>query len=90
MNVNNPQDITGTLRIDSANGNGKLVVNALGAPNDEDFYVNGLSNLGGTLKAQVIQASSNIETSQQIQSDVIKTYRNANMVIQRDTIPYKT
>ena len=90
LNVNNPQDITGTLRIDSTNGNGKLVVNALGAPNDEDFYVNGLSNLGGTLKAQVIQASSNIETSQQIQSDVINTYRNANMVIQRNTIPYIT
>ena len=90
LNVNNPQDITGTLRIDSTNGNGKLVVNALGAPNDEDFYVNGLSNLGGTLKAQVIQASSNIETSQQIQSDVINTYRNANMVIERNAIPYIT
>jgi len=62
LNVNNPQDIIGTLRIDSTNGNGKLIVNAVGAPNDEDFYVNGLSNLGGTLKAQVIQASSNIQT----------------------------
>ena len=72
LNVNNPQDIIGTLRIDSTNGNGKLIVNAVGAPNDEDFYVNGLSNLGGTLKAQVIQASSNIQTSQQIQSNVIK------------------
>ena len=29
LNVNNPQDIIGTLRIDSTNGNGKLVVNAL-------------------------------------------------------------
>ena len=34
--------------------------------NDEDFYVNGLSNLGGTLKCQLLQASSNIETSQLI------------------------
>ena len=42
LNVNNPQDIIGTLRIDSTNGNGKLIVNAVGAPNDEDFYVNGL------------------------------------------------
>ena len=39
----------------------------------------GLSNLGGTLKAQVIQASSNIQTSQQIQSNTINTYSNANM-----------
>ena len=90
LNVNNPQDIIGTLRIDSTNGNGKLIVNAVGAPNDEDFYVNGLSNLGGTLKAQVIQASSNIQTSQQIQSNVINTYSNSNMVLQRNAIPYIT
>ena len=90
LNVNNPQDITGTLRIDSTNGNGKLIVNAVGAPNDEDFYVNGLSNLGGTLKAQVIQASSNIQTSQQIQSNVINTYSNSNLIIQWNAIPYIT
>ena len=90
LNVSNPQDIIGTLRIDSTNGNGKLIVNAVGAPNDEDFYVNGLSNLGGTLKAQVIQASSNIQTSQQIQSNTINTYSNANMIMQRNAIPYIT
>ena len=90
LNLNNPQDIIGTLRIDSTNGNGKLIVNAVGAPNDEDFYVNGLSNLGGTLKCQLLQASSNIETSQQMQSDVINTYSNSNMVIQRNAIPYIT
>ena len=90
LNVNNPQDITGTLRIDSTNGNGKLIVNAVGAPNDEDFYVNGLSNLGGTLKAQLIQASSNIETSQQLKSNTINTYSNSNMIIQRNAIPYIT
>ena len=90
LNVNNPQDIIGTLRIDSTNGNGKLIVNAVGAPNDEDFYVNGLSNLGGTLKAQVIQASSNIQTSQQIQSNVINTYSNSNLIIQRNALPYIT
>ena len=88
LNVSNPQDIIGTLRIDSTNGNGKLVVNALGAPNDEDFYVNGLSNLGGTLKCQLLQASSNIETSQQIQSDTYNTNTNSNMVIQRNSIDY--
>ena len=88
LNVNNPQDITGTLRIDSTNGNGKLIVNAVGAPNDEDFYVNGLSNLGGTLKCQLLQASSNIETSQQIQSDTLNSYSNTDMTIQRNSIDY--
>ena len=90
LNTNNPQDIIGTLRIDSTNGNGKLIVNAVGAPNDEDFYVNGLSNLGGTLKCQLLQASSNIETSQQIRSNTINTYSNSNMIIQRNAIPYIT
>ena len=88
LNVNNPQDVLGTLRIDSINGNGKLIVNAVGAPNDEDFYVNGLSNLGGTLKCQLLQASSNIETSQLIKSNTINTYANVNMTIQRNSIDY--
>ena len=88
LNVNNPQDIIGTLRIDSTNGNGKLIVNAVGAPNDEDFYVNGLSNLGGTLKCQLLQASSNIETSQLIRSDTINTYSNTDLKIQRNSIDY--
>ena len=88
LNVSNPQDVIGTLRIDSTNGNGKLIVNAVGAPNDEDFYVNGLSNLGGTLKCQLLQASSNIETSQLIRSDTINTYSNTDMKIQRNSIDY--
>ena len=88
LNVNNPQDIIGTLRIDSTNGNGKLIVNAVGAPNDEDFYVNGLSNLGGTLKCQLLQASSNIETSQLIKSNTLNTYANVDMTIQRNSIDY--
>ena len=88
LNVNNPQDIIGTLRIDSTNGNGKLIVNAVGAPNDEDFYVNGLSNLGGTLKCQLLQASSNIETSQLIRSDTLNSYSNTDMKIQRNSIDY--
>jgi len=90
LNLNNPQDIIGTLRIDSTNGNGKLIVNAVGSPNDEDFYVNGLSNLGGTLKCQLLQASSNIETSQLIRSNTINTYSNSNMILQRNVIPYIT
>ena len=88
LNVNNPQDVLGTLRIDSTNGNGKLIVNAVGAPNDEDFYVNGLSNLGGTLKCQLLQASSNIETSQLIKSNTLNTYANVDMTIQRNSIDY--
>ena len=37
LNVNNPQDITGNLRLDPTNGNSKIILNAVGVPNDEDF-----------------------------------------------------
>ena len=90
LSVNNPQDIIGTLRIDSTHGNEKLIVNAGSAPNNEDFYVNGLSNLGGTLQFEVTKSNSNIETSQQIQSDMINTYRNSIMIIQRNALDYIT
>ena len=44
------------------------------------------------MKAQLIQASSNIQTSQQIQSNTINTYSNSNsnMIIQRNAIPFIT
>ena len=89
LNIENP-DVEGTLRIDHVNGNGKIVLNAVNAPNDEDFYVNGLSHLAGTLKFQLLQASSNIETSQQVRSDTYNTYQDANMKIQRNAVDYIT
>ena len=42
------------------------------------------------MKAQLIQASSNIETSQQLKGNTINTYSNSNMIIQRNAIPYIT
>ena len=90
MNIISPQDITRILRIDNTNGNGKLIVNAVGAPNDEAFYVNGSSNLGASLKAQLIQASTNTETSQQLKGNIINSYSNSNMIVQRHAVPYIT
>ena len=34
INVNNPQDITGNLRLGSANGNSKLIINAVSHPKE--------------------------------------------------------
>ena len=42
------------------------------------------------MKAQLIQASSNIETSQHLKSNTINTYSNSNMIIQRNALPYIT
>ena len=45
LNVNNPQDIEGTLRLGSVNGASKIIVNALSST--KDFYVNGDSQVLG-------------------------------------------
>ena len=40
LNVNNPLDIIGNLRLDPTNGNSKLKINAVGSGNESnDFFV---------------------------------------------------
>ena len=40
LNVNNPQDITGNLRLDPTNGNSKIILNAVSPPNaNDDFFL---------------------------------------------------
>ena len=36
LNVNNPQDIIGNLRLDPTNGNSKLIINAVSPPTATD------------------------------------------------------
>ena len=60
LNVNNPQDIIGNLRIDSTNGSGKIIINAVGAPNDEDFYVNGDAYVNGTMRVSVLTSDGDV------------------------------
>ena len=58
LNVNNPQDILGNLRLDPTNGNSKIILNAVGAPNDEDFYVNGNSFINGEMRASSMKCDN--------------------------------
>ena len=51
LNVSNPQDITGNLRLDPTKGASKVILNAVGVPNDENFYVNGNSYINGEMRA---------------------------------------
>ena len=41
--LNNPQDITGNLRLDPTNGNSKIIINAVSTSlhASDDFYCNG-------------------------------------------------
>lgn len=60
MNYSNPQDIQGTLRVDPTNSSAKIVLNAVGAPNDEDFYVNGDAYVNGNLRGRFFESDSSI------------------------------
>ena len=39
LNVNNPQDITGNLRLDPTNGLSKIILNAVSPPNANDDFI---------------------------------------------------
>ena len=61
LNVNNPQDIIGNLRLDSTNGNGKIIINAVSPPNaNDDFYCNGSAHINGTLRVSVLTSDGDI------------------------------
>ena len=61
LNVNNPQDITGNLRLDPTNGNSKIILNAVGVPNDEDFYVNGSAYINSEMRASSIKCDNTLQ-----------------------------
>ena len=86
LNVSNP-DVSGNLRV-ATGGGGKLIINSTTTPASESLYVAGLSTFTGTVKVPLLQANSNIETTQKVKSDVYDTNSNVDMKIQRDTIDY--
>ena len=72
LNIDNP-DVNGTLRAGAGGSGGKIIINAGSTPASESFYVNGLSTFTGTVKVPVLDASSNIKTTQQVQTNTFNT-----------------
>ena len=61
LNVSNPQDIIGNLRLDSTNGNSKLIINAVSPPNaTDDFYCNGNAHINGTMRVSVLTSDGDV------------------------------
>ena len=61
LNVNNPQDIIGNLRLDPTNGLSKIILNAVSPPNaNDDFYCNGSGQFNGTLRVSVLTSDGDI------------------------------
>ena len=77
LNVSNP-DVSGNLRV-ATGGGGKLIINSSTTPASESLYA---------AKVPLLQANSNIQTTQKVKSDVYDTNSNGDMKIQRNTIDY--
>ena len=61
LNVNNPQDILGNLRLDPTNGNSKIIINAVApATASDDFYCNGNAHINGTLRVSVLTSDGDV------------------------------
>ena len=61
LNVNNPQDITGNLRLDPTNGNSKIIINAVSPPNaTDDFYCNGNGQFNGSLRVSILTSTGDV------------------------------
>ena len=61
LNVSNPQDITGNLRLDPTNGNSKIILNAV-TPSDAnvDFYCNGNAHINGSLRVSILTSDGDV------------------------------
>ena len=61
LNVNNPQDIIGNLRLDPTNGLSKIILNAVSPPNsNDDFYCNGSGHFNGTLRVSLLTSDGDV------------------------------
>ena len=81
LNVNNPQDIIGNLRLDSTNGNSKLIINAVSAPQaSDDFYCNGNGQFNGTLRVSILTSTGDVN-AQGVNADTFNSNVIANDII---------
>ena len=53
--------LQGNLRLDPTNGNSKIILNAVGVPNDEDFYVNGSAYINSEMRASSIKCDNTLQ-----------------------------
>ena len=81
LNVNNPQDITGNLRLDPINGNSKIILNATSPPNNnDDFYCNGSAHINGTLRVSLLTSDGDLNADG-VNADVFNSNVITNDII---------
>ena len=81
LNVNNPQDIIGNLRLDPTNGLSKIILNAVSPPNaSDDFYCNSNSHINGTMRVSVLTSDGDVN-AQGINADTFNSNVITNDII---------
>ena len=81
LNVINPQDIIGNLRLDPTNGNSKIIINAVSAPQaSDDFYCNGNGQFNGTLRVSILTSTGDVN-AQGVNADTFNSNVVANDII---------
>ena len=68
LNINNPQNMEGTLNIGSVGGTSKIIINALSST--KDFYVNGDSQVLGNHLVQSLDSTSYIKGTNLISNTI--------------------
>ena len=86
LNVNNPQDMEGTLRLGSVNGVSKIILNSVG-DNGKDFYVNGDSQVLGNLEVASLDSTSYIKGTNLI-SNTINADNSNDIYFQSNGVNY--
>ena len=81
LNVNNPQDILGNLRLDPTNGNSKIILNAVSPPTaSDDFYCNGNAHINGTFRVSVLTSDGDLNADG-VNADVFNSNVISNDII---------
>ena len=81
LNVNNPQDIIGNLRLDPTNGLSKIILNAVSPPNaNDDFYCNGNAHINGTMRVSVLTSDGDLNADG-VNADVFNSNVITNDII---------
>ena len=86
LNINNPQDMSGTLRLGSVDGLSKIILNAVGS-NGKDFYVNGDSQVLGNLTVSSLDSTGYINVNS-IQTNTYNTLNTNDILFQSNNDTY--
>jgi len=86
LNINNPQDMDGTLRIGHITGNSKIILNSVGS-NGKDFYVNGDAQILGNMTVSSLDSTGYINVDS-IQTNTFNALNTNDIFFQSNSVPY--